>query len=374
MFMRRRHFLTLSAAAGLESCSKAKVSGFPGYAFVANQEGHAIAAVDLSAFAVARHIPVDGRPTEILAHPTEQKVFALTPENGAIHEIDSANLKFSRVWKAGQSLTHIRLSEDGNKIWTLGKNPNRLLEINLTDWKVRRTLALPATPIDFDIAREQVYAVVSFGPAAAPLLLDLSQVKVIAKLAGEGQYSIARFQSNSKAIMAGDPDRKLLTIFSIPEGRVVSNLSLAVRPEYWCFKNDGGQLFLAGEGSGTVAIIYPYRTEVAETILAGRAPRGMTTVTTPEVDYLFVASPQSGDVTIMNIANHKVIAVVAVGKNPGFLMPTPDNEFVLVLNQDSGDMAVIRVKSITRNRAKLAPLFNLIPVGSKPVAAVVKKV
>ena len=100
----------------------------------------------------------------------------------------------------------------------------------------------------------------------------------------------------------------------------------------------------------------------------------MTTVTTPEVDYLFVASPQSGDVTIMNIANHKVIAVVAVGRNPGFLMPTPDNEFVLVLHQDSGDMAVIRVKSITRNRAQLAPLFNLIPVGSKPLAAGMNRV
>ncbi len=372
--MRRRQFLALSAAASLESCSKTKVSGFPGYAFVANQEGKAIAAVDLSAFAVARHIPVDGRPSEILAHPTEQKVFALTPENGAIHEIDSANLKFSRVWKAGQSLTHIRLSADGNTIWTLAKNPNRLLELRLPDWKVARTVPLPATPVDFDVARELDSAVVSFGPTASPVLIDLRQAKVIAKLTGEGQYSIARFQSNSKAIMAGDPDRKLLTIFSIPEGRVVSHLSLAVRPDYWCFKNDGGQLFLAGEGSGTVAIIYPYRTEVAETILAGRAPRGMTTVTTPDVDYLFVASPQSGDVTIMNIANHKVIAVVAVGKNPGFLMPTPDNEFVLVLNQDSGDMAVIRVKSITRNRAKLAPLFNLIPVGSKPVAAVVKKV
>ena len=120
-------------------------------------------------------------------------------------------------------------------------------------------------------------------------------------------------------------------------------------------------MFLAGEGSDSLAIVYPYRTEVAETILASHAPHGMTTVTTQDVDYLFIASPQSGDVTIMNIATHKVIAVVAVGKNPGFLMPTPDNEFVLVLN-------------ITRNRAKLAPLFNLIPVGSKPVAAVVQRV
>jgi YVTN family beta-propeller protein len=372
--MRRRNFLSLAAAASLESCSKPKVSGFPGYAFVANQEGKAVAAVDLSAFAVARHIPIDGRPSEILAHPTEQKVFTLTPENGTIHEIDSANLKFSRLWKAGQPLSHIRLSGDGRTIYALTTNPNRLLELNLADWKPGRSLPLPAPPVDFDVSPLTGFGVISFGASSAPILIHLDSLKIAAKLTGEGQYAIARFQSNGKAIMAGDQEKKMLSIFSVPEGNLVSHLSLAVRPDYWCFKNDGGQLFLAGEGSGTVAIIYPYRTEVAETILAGSAPRGMTTVTTQEVDYLFVASPHSGDVTILNIATHKVIAVVAVGKNPVFLMPTPDNEFVLVLNQQSGDMAVIRVKSITRNRAKLAPLFNLIPVGSKPVAAVVKKV
>ena len=370
--MHRRHFLSIPVAACLESCSKPKVSGFPGYAFVANQEGKAVAAVDLSAFAVARHIPLDGRPTEILAHPAEPKVYALTPENGSVHEIDSANLKFSRRWKANQPLTHIRLSSDGGILWALAIHPHRLIEVKLPDWKTGRTIPLPAVPVDFDVSNG--YAVISFGPAALPVLIHLEQGKIINQLAGAGQYSIVRFQSNGKAVMAGDPSNKLLTIFSVPDGGIYSHLQLAVRPDYWCFKNDGGQLFLAGEGSDTLAIVYPYRTEVAETILAGHAPRGMTTVTTPEVDYLFMASPQTGDVTIMNIATHKVIGVVAVGKNPGFLMATPDNEFVLVLNQDSGDMAVIRVKSITRNRAKLAPLFNLIPVGSKPVAAVVQRV
>ena len=175
-------------------------------------------------------------------------------------------------------------------------------------------------------------------------------------------------------MLAGDRDGKLLSIFAMPSCALINHLTLAVRPDYWCFKNDGGQLFLAGDGSEEVAIVYPYRTEVAETILAGHAPRGMTAVSTQEVDYLFVASPQSGDVTILNVDTHKVIAVVAVGKNPGFLMPTPDNEFVLILNQDSGDMAVIRVKSITRNRSKSAPLFTMIPVGSKPVAAAVQSV
>ncbi len=371
--MYRRTFLSLAAGAAA-ACSKPKASGFPGYAFVANQEGQAIAVVDLSAFAVAKHIPLEGKPSEVIAHPTRPSVYALTSANGTIHEIDSASLKFSRKVSLGQPVDHIRLSNDGQTVWALARNPHRMMELRASDWKVGRTVPLPAEPLDFDISKKLGHAVISFGAAAPPHVFHLESAKLVGKLTGEGKYSIARFQSNGEAVMAGDRDGKLLSIFSMPSCALVSHLTLAVRPDYWCFKNDGGQLFLAGEGSEEVAIVYPYRTEVAETILAGHAPRGMTTVSTQEMDYLFVASPKSGDVTILNVDTHKVIAVVAVGKNPGFLMPTPDNEFVLVLNQDSGDMAVIRVKSITRNRSKSAPLFTMIPVGSKPVAAAVQAV
>src|SRR5208283_5398335 len=55
--------------------------GFRGYAFVANEEGQAVAAVDLQALAVARHIPLDSSPVDVLALRTRPFVYALTPAN-----------------------------------------------------------------------------------------------------------------------------------------------------------------------------------------------------------------------------------------------------------------------------------------------------
>src|SRR5580658_9815067 len=84
------------ALATLESCgARNRMSGFPGYAFIANQEGGAIAAVDLGVFAVARHIRVEGAPTAVLASPRNMRVYALTPDNGSVHEIRAENLTFS---------------------------------------------------------------------------------------------------------------------------------------------------------------------------------------------------------------------------------------------------------------------------------------
>ena len=52
----------------LAACGRRRQSaGFRGYAFVANEEGNAIAAVDLEALAVARHIPLNGAPTSVVS-------------------------------------------------------------------------------------------------------------------------------------------------------------------------------------------------------------------------------------------------------------------------------------------------------------------
>jgi YVTN family beta-propeller protein len=87
--------------------------------------------------------------------------------------------------------------------------------------------------------------------------------------------------------------------------------------------------------------------------------------------YLFIANPTSGDVTIMNVTTRKVVALAAVGSEPGFIAVTPDDQFALVLNRKSGDMAVLRIHDKLATRQKTAALFTMIPVGSKPVSAAV---
>jgi hypothetical protein len=53
---------------------------------------------------------------------------------------------------------------------------------------------------------------------------------------------------------------------------------------------------------------------------------------------------------------------------------TPNAEYALVLNRRSGDMAVLHIPTISRGRARSAPLFTMIPVGSQPVSAVIRGV
>jgi DNA-binding beta-propeller fold protein YncE len=149
-------------------------------------------------------------------------------------------------------------------------------------------------------------------------------------------------------------------------------LPLALRPDHLCMKPDGGQLFITGEGRDAIVIAYPYRTEVAQTSLTGRAPGAMAVSSNPE--FLFVANPAAGSVTIFDINTQRVVAVTAVGGQPSEIVITPDQQYALVLNRGSGDMAVIRIAAIQAGRSKSAALFTMVPVGARPVSAVVRGV
>ncbi len=365
----RRAFL--AGAGGLAvSCRPKRGAGFDGFAFVANEDGQAIAAVDLTAFAVARHIPLGANPTEVIAHPARPAVFALTPRTGAVHEIDADALAVRRTSVCCASAVTMRLAPGAKSLWVLAREPRQLVRLNAQDLKVETRLPLGGEPCDLDIARAGARAAVSFGTDRAVAVLNLETSRTERVVRFGKTLGAARFQSDGKSLLVANVEDRMLTVLDVASGRVMTHLPLAVRPDNLCFKSDGGQLFITGEGMDAVVIVYPYQTEVAETLLAGHAPGVMAAAP----DYLFVANPSSNSVTIVDIELHKVIAAAPTGAEPGYIAITPDNQYALVLNRRSGDMAVIRIAAITAKRTKSAPLFTMIPVGSKPVSATIRGV
>jgi YVTN family beta-propeller protein len=267
----------------------------------------------------------------------------------------------------------MRPAADGGALWVLARQPRALLRIDLKRLRADAQVALPLDPTDFDLAPTPGQAVVTFGEQGSVGLLDLARGQCRVVELGS-RLSLARFRSDGRLVLAGQLSERLLTILEARSGRVMVHLPLAVEPRNFCFKSDGGQLFLTGDGMDAVVVVYPYTTEVAETTLAGRAPGFLAECGSEDFDYLFVANPRTGEVTIVDIDTRKVIAVVAVGRGPGYILPTPDHQYALVLNRDSGDIAVIRLAAISARRDRSAPLFTMIPVGSQPVSAVVRHV
>src|SRR5690242_19624216 len=113
--MKRRVFLGASAAA--LSCRRPQPLGL--HIFVANEEGHSVAAVDLSSFRLIAQIGVDGAPTAILSHGIRRAVYCLTPGNGTVHDIDPVTFSVRRKTRVAPSALSMRLSADGLSLWIL---------------------------------------------------------------------------------------------------------------------------------------------------------------------------------------------------------------------------------------------------------------
>ena len=361
------------------ACGSRPVTGYRGYAFVANEDGQAVAAVDLEAMAVARHIALDASPSQVVAAQTRPSVYALTPRTGSIHEIQPDRLSFKRKVVAASSAVSMGLDARESALYVLARDPRALMRVSLDSFRVEARVALPGSrdggPVDFAIAPDGKTAAVSDGGAVR--LIDLASGRVGDPL-GEGDFGAVRFRFDGRTLIAADRGERRLSLYDVSSSRLITHLPVAVRPDNVCFNGDGGQLFITGEGMDGVVIVYPYHTpEVAETVLAGHAPGTMAA----SAAFLFIASPLSGTVSILQIGTHRVIGVVSVGSDPGFVAVTRDDEYALVLNRKSGDVAVLRVGAIgaskdilPRDSLKKAALLTVIPVGSRPVSADVRGV
>lgn len=358
--MHRRTFL-YSALAPSIACRRNSGSPDAGLVLVANRDGEAVAVVDLAAFAAIRHIPVKGKPSTLARLPGG-RALVLTPETGTLHRVNLESLAVEASRQvAGQATTMAR-GRDGAIYVLADRWFIRLNGETLTpDWQ----LALPEPGASLDLSRETPFAVVS-GRHGRLVLLDLNHRRIAWRRDFSDVSGPVAFLKNGRLILAGDRSKNRLLALEPTEGRLVVDLPLSVSPERFCFKHDGGQLFVTGSGLDAVVIVYPFQTQVAGTILAGRNPGAMAA----SPDLLFVANPDSGEVTVMEIRTHKIRAVVPVGQRPIRIIVTPDNAFALVLNEASGDIAVIRADAMTGRRTKAAPLFTLIPVGSAPVDAI----
>jgi DNA-binding beta-propeller fold protein YncE len=369
----RRSFL-IAGTAALAACKPKRSHGYEGYAFVANEEGRAIAAVDLTAFAVVRHVPLNGRPTAVIAPEQGTSVYALTPENGTVHAIATGRLELARSIRIAPTALAMRYDRDANCLWILTAKPAKLVRLPLDSFRAGAEISLPADPVDYDLSQDGKLAAVSFGDEGSCAVVSLADKRIERRIRVDSAIGTIRFRSDDRCLLVANRGRNMLSIYDTATGRVVTHLPLAVRPDHFCFRSDGGQMFITGKGMDSVVVVYPHKTPmVAETVLAGSAPGAMC-ASAGNPDFLFVMNPESGNVTVLDIVTRRVVGIVSAGAGPGYATVTPDGQYALVLNHRSGDMAVIRIAAITGKRTKFAPLFTMIPVGSGPVSAAVKSI
>jgi DNA-binding beta-propeller fold protein YncE len=361
MMLDRRHFLL--TATGLAACGRDLAKPFNGAAYIASHSARTVSIVNLSRFKLSKQVALDAEPTAVLT--SASRVYVLTPSNGTVTELDAAQGTVARRYRLASSAVSMRLSPDGRFLWLLARDPQALIQLDLKSQRIGRTIKLAKSVLDFDLSKSGLLAVIG-SPAT---LINLETGRTERELEIQGDTIPIRFRPDGKQVLAAHSSSRIVSIADVETGRLLVKLPMPLEPERFCFTLDnGGQMFVTGRGMDAVVIVSPYQTAVDETLLAGRAPGSMTV----DADNLYVANPETGDLTVIAIADRRLLAKISVGQDPVQVMVTPDNQYVLVLNHGSSDLSVIRVSKIGSDlRGKGAPLFTVVPLGASPVSAAI---
>ena len=246
-----------------------------------------------------------------------------------------------------------------------------LILADVQSHRIVRRIRLEHEPFDLDLCfysgTSRIYAAISEGSSGMVEAIDLGAGKrVRTQLAGE--LGNLRFRSDGQILLVANYRDRTLAALDTQTLQTICELPLAMRPENLCFSADQGQLFVSGSGMDGIAIVFPFHTlEVEQTVLAGRTPGAMACCG-PNPSYLFVASRTGPEISILSVGTRKMIALTQAGQQPKQITITPDQQYALILNESSGDMAVIRIPNIKGTRLKTgASLFAMVPIGDTPV-------
>ncbi len=358
-----------AATGGLVSCASKTKKAFDGYAFIATRDSGDIAVVDLAAFALDRRIKTASKPVQLLEVPSTNFFFAVSAE-GQWEEIDSTRAEVVRRPSLRILPGQLCLNHDRSLLWALASDGRRLLALDRASLSVAREWKLDLPAYHLAVSPETDDVAVSYSNADRVSILNGPRQATFTHAATGKAVGQLRFLKNGSAILVAQNAARDLTLVDTKSAKVIVHLPLPLEPEHFCFSSDGGQLFLTGKGLDAVVVVYPFQSQVATTLLSGKAPGPMAASDAPP--FLFVTSPSTDTVSVHDIRSQKLVAVVAVGSEPRTVALTPDNSMALVLNRRGGDIAIIRLGNIVSKRNKTAPLFTMIPVGSTPVAAVIR--
>ncbi len=357
-----RRSLLGAAAATLAGC-RGKAQPFSGFAAVVKAGSPSVALVDLAAFTLAGTIHFPAPISQVLYQTDTRTLHGVSAEAGTIFEYDWTTRRHKRQVRAGKVLVDARFDPREPSLWVSTAVPPSLVRIPLREFLPHVRIPLPTAPVSFDVANweTRLAASLSGGGVAIVNPDGVTETKLPR---GQETFGMVRFRSDGRQLLASNHAERSISVFRTADAQALVDLPVGMEARYFCFKPDGGQLFVTDGETGGVAMIYPYTTEVDRAVLAGKSPGPMAACASPP--YLLVANRESSDVTILDLDSGKLVAIVPVGAAPGFIAITPDNQYALVLNRTSGDMAVIRLSAVRSRRNKTAPLFTMIPVGEAP--------
>jgi YVTN family beta-propeller protein len=357
------------------------------YAYVTNGKSNTVSVIDLRTFALAKTIPVGMDPTGVAANRKKNEIYVVNTGSNNVSVIDAEkNSVVATIGVHGRPY-FIDVSEDGRRAYVANSGSANVSVIDLEKRAVLGNVRVGSEPGLARVSPDGATVVVSNRGDDTVALIDTKLLRVRATLpVCQQPEDIAILPDSSKAFVACSGSSQVASIAlesskgggkdgdkksSDPTAdRVLALLDVGRTPVNLALKPDGGELIVCDFDSDSISIIETGNDEVGSSALIGQHPTHG--VVTSDNTRLYASNFGSNSVAVYDIDVGRRIATVAVGSRPDGLALSPDQNYLLVLDTQAGDVTVIQKRAPRKLEPTEYSLLTMIPVGVQPNAIVVK--
>jgi len=345
------------------------------FAYVTNGDSGTVTVIDVVNVRVDREIPVGVNPVAVIANPARDEVYVVNAGSdsgrGSLSIIDTEKNAVAATIPLERRPVSIELNGDATLAYVANSGSN---SISVIDVKARQEIAQIGTgeePAEARISPDNQTLVVANRHGNSVSIIDAAARSVRAVFDGcPGAADVAILPDSSKAFIACSAGHQVMTV-ALAGGkndagqpdRLESLLDVGRAPLQLAMKPDGGELFVSNSLSDSISEVDTSKNDVGGAYLIGDDPvRGIVSA---DNSLLYIADFRSQYVTAYSIDDGKrLIPSIHVGDGPVAMAFSESGLLILVVDNRSGDVAVVRTKTDA--------LFTILPTGRAPNAIAVK--
>lgn len=362
------------------------------YAYISNGKSDTVTVLDLLSFTPIRNLSVGAEPTGLAANPKKNEVYVVNTGSANVSVIDAERNKVVATIGVQGKPYFIDVSPDGQRAYVANSGSANVSVIDLDHRTIAATLRVGGNP---GLARvspdgstllvsnraDSTVSVIDTGvqhtaalnapsqPAPTPAVVRPPTVRAAINVCLNPE-DVAILPDSSKAFISCSTSGQVAAV-DLKSDKLLALLDVGKSPVSLALKPDGGELMTFNFGADSISIIETTPNEVLGSYLIGSQPsRGLVSL---DNSRLYVSNFGGNNVAVYDIDSGRVIATLPVGTHPDGLALSQSQNYLLVLDSDSGDVAIIQKR---KPKKKFEPseysLLTIIPVGMHPNQIVVK--
>jgi YVTN family beta-propeller protein len=324
--------------------------------------------VDLVKLRAVARVYIGRGLSGVREHPTRPEIWGVSAAGGFVWVLDARNNQVSARIPVGTLPYTLDFSPDGARAYVTSSGENKLFAIDCRTRTILGSVRTGREPIAARSTPDAKTIVVANRADSTVTIHDAATLALRATVTVVTHAEDIAILNDSSVAFVRSASESRISVVDLKRGVLLTHLELAGRPTQMLLKPDGGELYVISPEAHGLQVINTATHEVGDYMVLGSAPT--RAILSADATLMYVSDTAANRIIPVNIVDRRLDREpgkgfpVPAGQSPYALRFDPEENLLLAVNQDSGDIAVIR--------ARTNFLVTMIPVGAHPTGLAVK--